>query len=162
MGGRILPVGLVQSRASNGKMRSSRASRFFSGETTLTVDPDNAEELAVIAGEVFRVILRYPSETGGCQLGGQDLDDYLARFRDQRLVLIIAPVSEAELLMHSCGFAYAEYGECPQCKRRIEAVAWEIVDTGEDRDMLGQVADLLDDAERGQVERWAWPDRLCG
>ena len=124
----------------------------------MTVDPANAEELGVIAQEVGAVVLaghlRYPSETGGRQLGDLDLDEYPARFRDQRLVLIIAPVSQADPKTYTCGicgFVYAEYGECPRCRMQIEEAARETdhgtaapVDTSGDRDILDQVADLLD------------------
>ena len=49
------------------------------------IDPANAHELAEIAGEigagVFKGDLRYPSETGGWQLGDLDLSEYLDRYR---------------------------------------------------------------------------------
>jgi hypothetical protein len=35
--------------------------------------------------------LRYPSDSGGWQLGDLGLSEYLDRYRDQRLVLLIAP-----------------------------------------------------------------------
>jgi len=45
--------------------------------------PTNAEEIANIAGEtgaeVLRGPLRYPSETGGWQLGDLDLSEHLAK-----------------------------------------------------------------------------------
>ncbi len=58
------------------------------------VDRANAEELASIAqevgAEVVRGALRYPSLTGGWQLGDLDLSEHLTRYRDQELVVIIA------------------------------------------------------------------------
>jgi hypothetical protein len=51
----------------------------------------------------WRGDLRYPSETGDWQLGNLDLGEYLDRYRDQRLVLIIAPVGEAEPETYTCG-----------------------------------------------------------
>ena len=48
--------------------------------------PANAEELANIAqetgAEVLRGALRYPSETGGCQVGNVDLSEHLGKYRD--------------------------------------------------------------------------------
>jgi hypothetical protein len=48
--------------------------------------PANVAELAGIAGEtgaeVLRGPLRYPSETGGWQLGDLDLSEYLSKYRD--------------------------------------------------------------------------------
>jgi len=117
----------------------------------MTVDPANAEELTVIAGEVgaevLRGGLRYPSETGGWQLGDLDLDEYLARYRDQKLVLIIAPLGQADPETYTCGicgFVYKQYGECPRCKMQIaEEADW----LARPRDILDQVAKLLDGDE---------------
>ena len=62
----------------------------------MPVDPANASELKQIAAEVGADVLegglRYPSETGGWQLGDLDLSEYLDRYRDQRLVIVIAPL----------------------------------------------------------------------
>lgn len=122
----------------------------------MSVDPDNAEELATIAGEVgaevLRGVLRYPSDTGGWQLGDLDLDEYLALFRDQRLVLIIAPVRELEQMTFTCGvcgFVMEMAGECPRCGLQIEEAAPETEYTSEERDVIDQVADLLDGGEDG-------------
>jgi hypothetical protein len=64
---------------------------------------ENAYELEVIAQEIGAISLkghlRYPSETGGWTLssaealGDLDLDEYLAKFRDRKLVLIVAPLA---------------------------------------------------------------------
>jgi len=117
----------------------------------MSVLRENAQELAAIAGEVGAEVLaghlRYPSATGGWQLDDIDLDEYLARHRDRRLVLIIAPVSGEEPMTFTCGicgFVMDRAGECPQCRLQIEEEARGMVDTGEDRDVLDQVADLLD------------------
>jgi hypothetical protein len=71
------------------------------------VDPAHGEELAAIAGEigadVLTGVLRYPSETGSWQLGTVDLGEYLGRYRNQRLVLIIAALGEAEPVTYTCG-----------------------------------------------------------
>ena len=118
----------------------------------MTVLRENAQELAAIAGEVGAEVLaghlRYPSPTGGWQLGDIDLEEYLARHRDRRLVLIIAPVSGEEPMTFTCaicGFVMDRAGECPRCRREVDEEARGMVDTGEDRDVLDQVADLFDD-----------------
>jgi hypothetical protein len=41
--------------------------------------------------------------SGRWQLGDLDLSEYLDRYRDQRLVLIIAPIGEAEPATYTCG-----------------------------------------------------------
>ncbi len=114
------------------------------------VEPVNAGELAVIAQEigadVLQGALRYPSETGGWQLGDLDLSEYLAHYRDQRLVLIIAPAGAAEPATYTCGicgFVMNAAGECPRCKLVVPQQADGVVDTGERRSVLDQVADLL-------------------
>lgn len=88
----------------------------------MIVDPANASELANIAEEVGAVVvdgaLRYPSETGGWQLGGVDLGEFLQQYRDQQVLLIIAPVGQADpdvILCGICGFPISEAGRCPRC-----------------------------------------------
>jgi hypothetical protein len=63
----------------------------------------------------------------------------------------VAPISEVEpatVTCGICGFVTNEAGECPRCKPEIAEKAKELVDTGEDRDVVDQVADWLD-AEDG-------------
>jgi hypothetical protein len=128
----------------------------------MTVLLENAYELEVIAREIGAIFLkghlRYPSETGGWQLGDLDLDEYPAKFRDRKLALIVAPISDVEpatVTCGICGFVMNEAGECAspavtvRCKleiaERARTVAQRpIVDTGEDRDVVDQVADWLD------------------
>jgi tRNA(Ile2) C34 agmatinyltransferase TiaS len=47
-----------------------------------------------------------------------------------------------------CGFVMNDAGECPRCKLEIAERAAATVDTGEERDVIDQVADWLD-AEGG-------------
>jgi hypothetical protein len=135
---------------------------------------ENASELANLAREVGAEVLeghlRYPSETGGWTLsvlrrqgaealGELDLDEYLAKFRDRKLVLLVAPISEgltrgqdepATVTCGICGFVMSEAGECAsplvtiRCKLEIAERARGYADTGEDRDVVDQVADWLD------------------
>jgi len=113
------------------------------------VNPANAHELAAIAAEVGAEVLtghlRYPSESGGWQLGDIDLTEYLARHRDRRLVLILAPVSDAQPMTYTCGicgFVMDAVQECPRCRLEVEEVARE-TEAGDGRDVLDQVRDLL-------------------
>ena len=96
----------------------------------MTVDPANANELAEIAGEVGADVLEgdlsYPSDTGSWQLGDLDLSGYLGRYRDKRLVRIIAPAGDAPSPTSTCGicgFVMNEVGECPRCK--LQAIGFE-------------------------------------
>lgn len=116
----------------------------------MAVDSANARELEEIAHEigadVQQGILCYPSATGGWQLGDLDLSEHLARYRGQRLVLIIAPLGAAEPKTYTCGicgFVMNEVGECPRCKLIVQQQADELADTGERRSVLDQVEDLL-------------------
>jgi len=95
--------------------------------------PANAEELVSIAeetgAEVLHGALRYPSESGGWQLGGIDLGEYLEKYRDQDVVMIIASMGKAEaeqVTCDICGFALNEVGECPRCKLIAEEAAKEL------------------------------------
>jgi hypothetical protein len=78
---------------------------------------------------VLRGALRYPSETGSWQLGDVDLSEYLEKYRDRRVVLIIASVSKAsqeKVTCGVCGFVLNEAGECPRCKMMAEETARDI------------------------------------
>ena len=85
--------------------------------------PANAEELATIAqetgAEVLRGALRYPSESGGWQLGGLDLSEHLEQYRDQELIVIIGSLGKGgteQVTCGICGFALDDVGECPRCR----------------------------------------------
>jgi hypothetical protein len=89
-------------------------------QAVTNLHPANAEELANIAretgAEVLRGTLRYPSESGGWQLGDLDLSEHLDKYRDRDLVVIIASVGKAEVeqvVGGVCGFALNQVGECP-------------------------------------------------
>jgi hypothetical protein len=81
-------------------------------------------------------------------LGAIDLGEYLDRYRDKQVVLIIAPVGDAPAPVYTCGICglvMAEPSECPRCKQMAED--WEVdVRTRRlpGRDVLDQVRDLLD------------------
>lgn len=91
--------------------------------------PANVEELANIAketgAEVLRGPLRYPSETGGWQLGDLDLSAHLSKYRDHEITVIIAATGEADnsIICGICGFVMTEVGECPRCKAVNEGIA---------------------------------------
>lgn len=97
------------------------------------LDPANAEELANIAeetgAEVLRGPLRYPSESGGWQLGDVDLSEHLGKYRGRDVTVIIASTGKAEqetLTCGICGFVLNETGECPRCKLMAEETARDV------------------------------------
>lgn len=111
---------------------------------------ENASELANIARELGADIidgnLVYPSDTGGWQLGTIDLTEYLARFKDKRLMLIVTPVEDSTAhICGICGFVMNEAMECPRCKIMAEDTAIK----RQERLLLDEVRDLLgeDDEE---------------
>ena len=120
--------------------------------------PANAEEVANIAketgAEVLRGPLRYPSETGGWQLGDLDLSEHLSKYRDCELVLVIAATGEAEeerSVCGICGFALDEASECPRCKLINEKIARRIRARQEERAaMFREVETILRDDEWGR------------
>jgi hypothetical protein len=82
-----------------------------------------------VGAEVLRGPLRYPSESGGWQLGDLDLSEYLSKYRDCELVLVIAATGEAEegpIMCGICGFVLDEVGDCPRCKLIVEEAAKRI------------------------------------
>jgi hypothetical protein len=88
------------------------------------IDSAKASQLATMAREVGAEVLegnlRYPSRTGGWQLGDVDLGDFLGRYRDQRLMVILVPAGKAEtetVRCNVCGYIMTEDDEeCPRCK----------------------------------------------
>jgi hypothetical protein len=116
--------------------------------------PANAEELVSIAeetgAEVLRGALRYPSESGGWQLGDVDLGEHLEKYRDRDVVVIIAPVGEAEakqVVCGICGFVLNEVGECPRCKLITEEAAKELKAQREAQEALfHEIEEILEQA----------------
>ena len=117
--------------------------------------PNNAEELADIAeetgAEVLRGALRYPSYSGGWQLGDVDLSEHLDQYRDCEIVVIIASTGKAQkerVICGICGSARGDERECPQCKLSNERIARGIR-ARRDRSeaMFREVDSILDDAD---------------
>jgi phage FluMu protein Com len=73
-----------------------------------------------LGAEILEGRLRFPSRTGGWQLGDVDLGKYLASYRDQRVVIILAPLATEEtqpVACDVCGYVMDETDdECPRCK----------------------------------------------
>ncbi|TET55133.1 MAG: hypothetical protein E3J64_00730 [Anaerolineales bacterium] len=122
-------------------------------KTPIFLHPANAEELRAIAAEVgaevFRAPLRYPSETGGWQLGDAnlalDLSEFLSKYRDCEITLIVAATAEAKapsLVCGICGFALQEIGDCPRCRLIVEETAAGI------RRQQEQNGAVLDEAQK--------------
>jgi hypothetical protein len=115
------------------------------------IHPANAEELAHLGAETGAEVLRgpltYPSETGGLQLGDLDLSEYLHRYRDCEITLIIAATGRAEekpAVCGICGFAMGEASECPRCNLMNEEAARQIQARQEERAaLMEEVDDIL-------------------
>ena len=116
--------------------------------------PANVEELAAIAqetgAELLRGALRYPSESGGWQLGDLDLSEYLDKYRGQEVVVIIASLGKTEaerVICGICGFALDRIGECPRCRLAAREAAKELKERQEARDALfREVEEILEQA----------------
>jgi hypothetical protein len=97
-------------------------------EAAVAVDLANVRELARIAGEMtgadaLEGAPRYPSNTGGWLVGDLDFCEYLDRYRDLQVMVIIAPLGHAPAPSYTrgvCGFVYNERGECPRCRLASE------------------------------------------
>ncbi len=113
----------------------------------MDIDQSNITELANIAKEVGAKVLtgqlRYPSKTGGWQLGELDLDEYLSQHRDKSVTFIIA-VTDKDSETYTCGicgFVMNELGECPRCKLQNIEDAKRLQERGlfdEIRELLGE------------------------
>lgn len=120
----------------------------------MPLHPANARELAAIAEEAGAVVidgaLRYPSETGGWQLGGIDLGEFLAQYRGQQVVLIVAPVGEADpdvILCGICGFPLEAATDCPRCKLASEQAAKALKRAANERRLMDEIEDHLSGLE---------------
>ena len=116
----------------------------------MTVNPANLQELVNIAEEVGALVidgaLRYPSETGSWQLGGVDLGEFLSQYRDQQVVLIIAPVGPADpdtVLCGICGFPLSEVGRCPRCLLAMQDDAAAIRRALDEERLLDEIEEHL-------------------
>jgi hypothetical protein len=124
------------------------------------IHPANVEEVANVAREVGAEVLRgpltYPSETGSLQLGDLDLSEYLHKYRDCEITLVIAATGEAEerpVVCGICGFAMDEVGECPRCKLMNAEAARRIRARQEERAALFQeVEDVLRGDDDGRAQ----------
>lgn len=115
--------------------------------------PANAEAIAEFANEtgaeVLRGALRYPSDSGGWQLGDIDLSEHLARYRDHEVVIVVAsigPAGEVDKEQYTCGicgFALTELGECPRCKMQIERTARGLREKQERDELFKEIDDGL-------------------
>jgi hypothetical protein len=97
--------------------------------------------------------LRYLSGSGGWQLDDVDLSEYLLKYRDCELTLIITATGEAEerIVCGICGFALDEVKECPRCRLINEDTARRIMELlVEQREaMFREVEEILRDDEGG-------------
>ena len=122
---------------------------------TEPLHPANVEELAIIAeetgAELLRGALRYPSESGGWQLGDLDLSEYLDKYRGQELVVIIASAGKTEaeqVTCGICGFALNEVGECPRCRLAAKEGAKRPKERGEAHEALfREIEEFLEQGE---------------
>lgn len=116
--------------------------------------PANTEELATIAqetgAEVLRGALRYPSESGGWQLGDTDLSEHLEKYRDHKLIVIIGSLGRAgaeRVICGICGFALNDVGGCPRCKLVTAEAAKELKEQQEAEEALfREVEEILEQA----------------
>jgi hypothetical protein len=123
--------------------------------------PANVEALADFAretgAEVLRGPLRYPSESGGWQLGDVDLSQHLGKYRGRDVTVIIASVGETEkekVTCGICGFVLNEAGECPRCKLIAQEMARDIeTQRGEMEEALfREVDEILEEGWKDSTE----------
>jgi len=116
--------------------------------------PANAEELATIAEEtgagVLHAALRYPSESGGWQLGDTDLSEHLEKYRAHKLIVIIGSLGRAgaeRVICGICGFALNDVSGCPRCKLVTEEAAKELKEQQEAEEALfREIEEILEQA----------------
>ena len=74
-----------------------------------------------------------------------DLGEYLDRYSDREVVLIVASVGKERVTCGVCGFELDEVGECPRCKLMVEETARGIEAEREMREALfREVEEILE------------------
>jgi hypothetical protein len=87
---------------------------LYQQQTALHLHPTNAEAIAEFAeetgAEVLRGALRYPSDSGGWQLGDIDFSEHLAKYRDHGLVKTTASGPEIRNWVLNRAYIYGIIG----------------------------------------------------
>lgn len=98
------------------------------------IHPANAQELASIARQIGAQV--YPSPAGDWSLGQAKLSELLDAHRDQRLMLTLVPLGQADPELYTCGvcgFVVDELGECPRCHLMVADLAASLARRMEER-----------------------------
>ncbi len=138
----------------------------------MAVDLTNAREFAQIAGEMtgadaLEGALRYPSDAGGWLVGDLDFCEYLNRYRNQQVMVIIAPLGQGPAPSYTCGlcgFVYNERGERLRCKMAVEEAARERFIAERVADGCPDLAEALREALADCTDRFAslWAELARG
>jgi hypothetical protein len=81
--------------------------------------------------DFIRGALRYDDESGNWYVGEVNVTPYLARYRDQDVMIVIAPLGkvstpeEPRLVCEICGCGLDEMGDCPHCQLHFMQNAWQ-------------------------------------
>ena len=71
-----------------------------------------------LGADVLRGLLKRATEEGPWNLGDIDLAEWLERYEDQEVVVIVAPVGPQSTEKRTCSTCGAEYlgNQCPHCR----------------------------------------------
>jgi hypothetical protein len=106
-----------------------------------------------IGADLLRGTLRYDEKSGNWYLDSVNVMPYLARYRDQEVMIVLAPlgtlpVREAPRLeCEICGCALDELGDCPRCQLHF-------VQTARRRQERVRKERLFSEIDRIVRERW--------
>ena len=81
--------------------------------------------------DLLRGTLRYDEESGNWYLGEVNMTPHLARYRDQEVMVVIAPLGPVETreeprrVCEICGCTLDDMGDCPHCQLHfLQAAHW--------------------------------------
>jgi hypothetical protein len=103
--------------------------------------------------DLLRGALRYDDKSGNWYLGNVNMTPYLARYRDQEVMIVIAPLGkpstqeEPHLVCDICGCALDNMGDCPRCQLHFVQTARRLRDRVQREILFSEIDQIVE-------ERW--------
>jgi hypothetical protein len=103
--------------------------------------------------DLLRGALRYDDRSGNWYLGNVNMTPYLARYRDQEVMIVIAPLGKAStheephLVCDICGCALDDMGDCPRCQLHFVQTARQLRDRVQREILFSEIEQIVE-------ERW--------
>lgn len=103
--------------------------------------------------DLLRGALRYDEKSGNWYLDDVNMTPYLARYRDQEVMIVIAPLDkvqareEPHLVCDICGCPLDNMGDCPRCQLHFVQTAWQLRERVPRELLFAEIQEIVE-------ERW--------